>query len=306
MVKSAGVRHPEQMTSPWRPEREVSCEEAAEAVRGLGLAADHVALVATGWDNTVVSVDHEWLFRFPRRSRALPGVERELVHLPRLAPQLPLPVPVPEHTGTTGQPPWTFWGARALPGTELAASPHADTGHVAATTGAFLKALHAVPVDPDLPVDPNRRGDTHERAARATGLLDDLRRAGLVGDLPAVHALLDQAPDHPAEGAHVTSHGDLHGRHVLVDDVGRVSGIIDWGDLCAAPAAVDLSFVWSALRPEDRPAFWRAYGPLDDETRLRASILAVSLLAMLATYAHDTRLDALLRTCLRHLDSIGD
>src|SRR3954469_17870597 len=36
------------------------------------------------------------VFRFPRRALALPAFRRELTVLPRLAPLMPLPVPVPE------------------------------------------------------------------------------------------------------------------------------------------------------------------------------------------------------------------
>jgi aminoglycoside phosphotransferase (APT) family kinase protein len=39
----------------------------------------------------------------------------------------------------------------------------------------------------------------------------------------------------------VLCHGDLHVRHLLVDGDGSAAGVIDWGDLCLADAAVDLS-----------------------------------------------------------------
>lgn len=50
-------------------------------------------LLSEGWDNTVWLVDGRWVFRFPRREGVIPGIEREMVLLPRLAP-LPIPVPV--------------------------------------------------------------------------------------------------------------------------------------------------------------------------------------------------------------------
>ena len=65
--------------------------EARQAVRTCGLAADDVRIVAAGWDNTIVRVDEDWVFRFPRRSIALPGIDREIALLPKLAPQLSLP-----------------------------------------------------------------------------------------------------------------------------------------------------------------------------------------------------------------------
>lgn len=294
------------MSHPWRPEREVGLDEATAAVRALGLAGDDVRHVAAGWDNSVVAVDHVWLFRFPRRAMALPGVEREAAHLPRLAPLLPLPVPVPEHRGTYGDPPWPFWGARALPGTELAVSPHADLDAVAGAMGRFVRALHDVPVDASLPVDPMRRADAADRAGRTRTLLADLADVGLWSgdrDLDTLLARADAAP--PAPDLLVTSHGDLYARHVLVDADGRASGVIDWGDVCIAHPAVDLALVFSALAPEHRAPFWAEYGEVDADTVLRARTMAAFSTAAVASYARDSRLDALLASSLERLATVA-
>ena len=55
-------------------------------MRACGLAADDVRIVAAGWDNTIVLVDETWVFRFPRRQIALPGIDREIALLPTLRP----------------------------------------------------------------------------------------------------------------------------------------------------------------------------------------------------------------------------
>lgn len=288
--------------NPWRPEREISVAEATAAVRDLGLAGDDVRQVAAGWDNSVMAIDGRWLFRFPRRAMALPGVEREAAHLPRLAPHLPLPVPVPEHRGEYGEPPWPFWGARVLPGTELAVAPHADHEAVARDLGRFVRRLHDVPVEPSLPIDPLGRGDAPARAARAREVLDQLRAAGLWDGDPTIEAVLRDGEDAgPADDPVVTSHGDLYARHVLVDDAGRACGVIDWGDLCAASPSVDLAFAFSALAPQHREAFWAEYGSVDDDVLARARTMAVFHLATVASYAHDVRLDAVLASCLERL-----
>jgi aminoglycoside phosphotransferase (APT) family kinase protein len=59
------------------------------------LDVDQIHPLATGWANSVWIVNHELAFRFPRRAIALPGVEREIMVLPPLAPRLPLAIPVP-------------------------------------------------------------------------------------------------------------------------------------------------------------------------------------------------------------------
>ena len=54
---------------------------------------------------------------------AVPTLLREIALLPALAPRLPLPVPVPQLVGRpTDAYPWPFWGARVVPGVELAES----------------------------------------------------------------------------------------------------------------------------------------------------------------------------------------
>ena len=71
--------------------------------------------LAEGWDNAVWVLDERWAF--PRRAIAIPGVERELATLPRLASLLPLPVPEPVFVGRPADGyPWPFFGSRLLPG----------------------------------------------------------------------------------------------------------------------------------------------------------------------------------------------
>jgi aminoglycoside phosphotransferase (APT) family kinase protein len=99
----------------------------------------------------------------------------------------------------------------------------------------------------------------------------------------------------------VLVHGDLHARHVLVGE-GRVTGVIDWGDVCVADRAVDLSLVWSFLPPAARPAFFEVYGPIDKAQELRARALALSLGSALALYGRAEGLAALERECVDGLE----
>jgi hypothetical protein len=97
-------------------------------------------------------------------------------------------------------------------------------------------------------------------------------------------------------------HGDLHLRQVLVSETGRLSGVLDWVDICVAPASVDLAPYWSLFSPKDRGDFLRAYGPVDPDTLLRARVLALCLSAMLAAYAIDREDKLLLAETLAELD----
>jgi hypothetical protein len=89
-------------------------------------------LLATGWDRTVWLVNEAGAFGFPRREIVVPGIERELVWLPHLAPLLPLPIPEPRFVGEpTGEFPWPFFGAAFVPGVEAWKAPLNDTARLA-------------------------------------------------------------------------------------------------------------------------------------------------------------------------------
>ncbi|WP_144119476.1 phosphotransferase [Catellatospora sichuanensis] len=342
------------LTAPaWTPEHEVDAEQAAVLIAEQfpALRAAPVTLLATGWDNTVHLVGGEWVFRFPRRAIALRLLAHETAVLPRLAGRLPLPIPFPELIGVpSAHFPWPFWGARLVPGVELADTglPDDQRSRAAADLGGFLRALHepalaelavagsAPPSTPPigaapseglaaagasrppaapppgssassaaeataavLPHDPMRRGDPGVRGPQARERLAQLAASGLWLPDPAVFRLLDEAePLGPADGPPVLVHGDLHQRHLLLGDDGRATGVIDWGDVCLADPAVDLSLAYSGFAGPARAALLDAYGPVAAERAARARVLAVNISAVLAEYAHAEGRAALLREAL--------
>ena len=263
---------------------------------------------AEGWDNAVWLVEERWAFRFPRREIAIPGVERELVVLPRLAPLLPVPVPVPTFVGEPSRRfPWPFFGAELLRGREPAEAEldDADRVELGVELGRFLRVLHAseLPeaVDPsgELPVDPLGRGDMAKRVPMAQQFLADLGPSW-AGERRA-WALLERASRLAPPDENVFLHGDLHIRHVLVES-GSLAAVIDWGDTCVGDPAIDLLLVWSLLPPAGRERFQAEYGPVDEERRLRARVVALSVDAALALYAHDTGNARLRREALAGLE----
>jgi aminoglycoside phosphotransferase (APT) family kinase protein len=274
------------------------------------LALETLELVAEGWDNTVWLVDGEWAFRVPRREIAIAGVEREVAVLPTLAPLLPLPIPAPVFAGRPAEGyPWPFFGARYLPGRELAeAGDGADRDRLARPLARFLRALHdpavLAAVDParELPVDFNHRGDMEFRVPRTLERVAELEALGGLWRLPPeLRDTLQSARGLAESEAETLAHGDLNVRHLLVDGDGVLAAVIDWGDLCRADPAIDLMLVWSLLSPEARDAFLQEYGPVSDAQLLRARVLAVFLDASLAVYARDRQMTGLEREALAGL-----
>jgi aminoglycoside phosphotransferase (APT) family kinase protein len=280
-------------------------------------------LLAEGWDNTVWLADERWVFRFPRRELALPGFERELAVLPRLAPLLPLPIPDPVFRGRPAHGfPWRFFGAALIPGREVAdaALDGPARARLARPLGEFLRALHSIPpaivggrrpavegrdrpaVGVPLPADPFRRADMERRVPQTEARFAELARHGLWRPPPGVREVLDAARALPAAEATVVAHGDLHVRHLLVGPDGAAAGVIDWGDVCAGDPAIDLPLYWCLLPPAARPEFLAAYGPVPEAALLRARVLALFLSGTLAVYARLEGLPALEREAVAGLE----
>jgi aminoglycoside phosphotransferase (APT) family kinase protein len=263
-------------------------------------------LLGAGWDNTVWLVDERWVFRFPRRQIAIAGIERQLSLLPRLAPLLPVRIGEAHVVGRPGDGfPWPFSGSELIPGRELVEAGLDGDARVALARplGAFLRALHGLQVEgmESLPVDFNGRADMAVRVPRTREQLAEVEALGLWRRTPEVDSLLATAAALPPTERRALVHGDLHVRHVLVDDRGGLAGVFDWDDVCVGDPSIDLSLLVSYFPPQGRAAFLEAYGPVTDEQLLRARVLALSLCAALAAYAHAEGLTALERECVAGL-----
>ena len=260
--------------------------------------------LAEGWDNSVWVADERYAFRFPRREVAIPGLEREIAVLPKLAPLLPLPVPLPAFVGVpTEEYAWPFFGAELIPGVEAGVAELDDEARLAVglELAAFLRALHAVELDEPLPLDQNGRTDMVKRVGLAREELDELARLGLWRAPSELNRFLEEALSLPAPEAPAVVHGDLHFRHLLVE--GRAaSGVIDWGDVCVADPAIDLALFWSFVPPQGREAFLDAYGPVNEPQLLRARVLSIQLCAVLAHYGHSEGQPELVRAGLHGLE----
>jgi aminoglycoside phosphotransferase (APT) family kinase protein len=286
----------------WSPEVTVDADFARQLISSQfpDLALDSLSLIGEGWDNTVWLVDDQWVFRFPRRTLAIPGVEREIRALSALAPRLPLPVPAPVFVGEPADSfPWPFFGARYLPGNEPLGLSEDQRAGLARPLGEFLRALHAADV-PDLPADPFGRADMAIRVPQTRERFEALAAEGLWHAPPSAFAVLDAAASLPPPAPTVVCHGDLHLRHLLVDDAGAAACVIDWGDLCRGDPSIDMPLVWALLPNHDD--FLAAYGPVSDEQLLRARVLALFLCAVLAHYGHAEGLPALRDEALAGLD----
>ncbi|MGI5290343.1 aminoglycoside phosphotransferase family protein [Nonomuraea polychroma] len=212
--------------------------------------------MANGWDNVIFRVGDGLVVRLPRREVAAGLLVNEVRWLPVLGPRLPLPVPAPVRVGRPGLGyPWSWSVVPFLPGEVASRNPPADLGDAAVTLGAFLGALHA-PADPGAPANPYRGVPLAERRV---AVAQNLRIVGDLVDHGAVMRVWEAAVAAPRwEKPSVWVHGDLHPANLLVHG-GRISGVIDFGDVTSGDPATDLSVAWMLLPAEWHDAFRVAY-----------------------------------------------
>ena len=295
------------MTTRSKPTAEVTIDTSV--VRSL-LQEQHPDLahlplieVGEGWDNKLFRLGGDLAVRIPRRTASATLIEHEQRWLPRLAPRLPLPVPAPLRVGRPGSGfPWSWSVVRWFPGQSALLAPPPDVATTATTAvalGRFLRALHQ-PAPEDAPRNPWRGVPLSARAKTAQA---DLQQLGGLVDRGAVLGLWERVLSIPAWcGPPLWIHGDLHPGNLLVSG-GRLSAVIDFGDLAAGDPATDLSVAWMLLPPSAHQTFFTSareeFDPLDDHTLMRARGWALALgLAYLANSRDDDAMRALGRATI--------
>jgi aminoglycoside phosphotransferase (APT) family kinase protein len=261
------------------------------------LAGAPVEPFGQGWDNAAFLVDERWVFRFPRRAAFAASLAVEAGWLPLLAQHLPLRVSAPDWVGEPDELfPHTFCGYRMIEGETLCRVAPDDAGReaLAAPLGAFLRALHDIPITyamrRNAPGDTIRRADMPHRLWRLLERLE-VDAAGLGDETNARIAalLLEFAGAEPHEGPPCWVHGDLYARHLILDGAGELAGIIDWGDMHLGDPALDLSAAFSLLPASARPAFFAAYGEVDAHTIARARFRALHYGILLTAYGVEVK-----------------
>lgn len=216
---------------------------------------------AEGWDNVTVRCGDDLAVRLPRRRLGAELIGIEMRWLPHVAPHLPVVVPAALRVGTASeQYPWSWCVVPWIDGEE--ATPWAVRPESAPAFGEILRALHSVVVPAQPPRNRFRGGPLRKRAEAAMARLDRLERSDdpLGGHVAQLRKIFDRGLAAPTDDAETWLHGDLHPRNVLAI-AGEITGIIDWGDMCAGDPSTDLAAVWLLFPPEVHDAVWDVYAP---------------------------------------------
>lgn len=245
-------------------------------------------VLSAGTDNSIYRLGVDMALRFPRILAATARLEKELRWLPRLAPGLPLAVPVPLAKGTPAEGyPWLWSIYRWLKGQNATLDRFAEPRQAAIDLAQFITTLQRIdPIDGPPPGEHNfGRGvplaerDSSVRAAIAS--LDTML------DADAVIAAWEAALHAPAwQGPPVWIHGDLSPGNLLVVQ-GRLRGVIDFGGLSVGDPACDLIAAWNLFSAETRDVF-RSALRVDDATWARGRGWALSVALIALPYYLDT------------------
>lgn len=253
-----------------RPTAEI--EITNELVQGLlreqlpERADDDLTLIGRGWDNTNLRLGDDAIVRIPHRAVAAPLIAHEQRWLPALAPGLDIAIPAPTFMGVPSSSlefPWPWSVVPWFPGDEACAAELTAPAESATTLGRFFAQLH-VPAPDDAPPNPHRGGPIGEKH---TLFAERVQELGPTVDAAALHAIFDAAAAAPVATERVWLHGDLHGRNMIVDD-GRLSAVIDWGDICSGDRATDLAGAFMLV--PDHLEHVRAAAGADDPAWVRA------------------------------------
>ncbi|MET7327657.1 aminoglycoside phosphotransferase family protein [Nonomuraea sp. NPDC005650] len=238
-----------------------------------------------GTDHDIYRLGDELSVRMPRIGWATGQAAKEARWLPKLAPHLPLAVPVQVAMGDPAEGyPFAWSVYEWLPGANANGTIR-DLDQAAADLAAFVTALRRI----------DRTG-AHPRARGARGGPlaegdESVRRSiAQLGDRIDGAAALrswQESLDAPAwDGPEVWVHGDLLPGNLLVVD-GRLSAVIDFGGLNVGDPACDLQPAWNVFAGDSRRRF-RAELGVDDASWLRGRGWALSQAVNALPYYWDT------------------
>jgi|SRR5436190_14606725 len=246
----------------------------AQFPQWAALSIERVA--SAGTDNTLFRIGSDMVVRLPRRDVDVERLAKEQCWLPRLAPLLPLTVPVPLAEGRPGEGYPCIWTVyRWLHGETADRQALTDLTRAATDLAGFLLALRGI--DPSGGPAP---GAHNAFRGAPLGLRDDSTRAAIAAlrdsvDADAATDVWDAALGAPEwDRRPVWIHGDLDARNLLATN-GCLSAVLDFGCLGVGDPACDVMVAWKMLSTSTRTAFRHALAA-DDATWARARGWALS------------------------------
>jgi len=242
-------------------------------------------VVSYGTDHDIYRLGDHLAARLPRIGWATSQAAKEAEWLPKLAPHLPLAVPVQLAMGDPAEGYPFGWSVyKWLPG-ENANGTIDDLDQAAVDLAAFVKALRQIDTTDAHARPPGRRGAP--LAELDEQVLQSIAELGDRIDCDAALRSWGESLNEPRwDGQEVWVHGDLLPGNLLVVD-GRISAVIDFGALNVGDPACDLQAAWNVFAGESRTRY-RAELQVDDASWLRGRGWALYQAVAALPYYWDT------------------
>jgi aminoglycoside phosphotransferase (APT) family kinase protein len=243
---------------------------------------------SAGTDNAIYRLGDGLAVRLPRVERATQQVDKEHEWLPRLAPHLPLAIPVPLARGTPGEGyPWHWSVCPWLEGENATIERVADLREAATDLALFVTALQRIDPAGGPPPGKHNFGRGEPLAQRDRSTREAIRALDGMLDTQAVTAAWEAALETPLwAGLPVWIHGDISPGNLLAVQ-GRLSAVIDFGCLGVGDPACDVMIAWMLLSGESREVFREALS-VDDATWARGRGWALSWALIFIPYYLET------------------
>jgi aminoglycoside phosphotransferase (APT) family kinase protein len=231
-------------------------------------------VATSGWDNRTFHLGDEMSVRLPSAAHYAAQVDKEQVWLPRLAPHLPLTIPVPIALGQPSRGyPYRWSIMRWLDGMSANDVEVPDKLPIAVQLASFLRALHAAPVQNG----PQPGAHNFHRGGDLKIYQDDVARClhtlKARIDTGQVKAIWDTAISTSWRHAPVWLHGDVAPGNFLITD-NKLSAVIDFGGCGIGDPACDLTIARTYFDGIAQAEFIRLMG-YDADTWARAKGWAV-------------------------------
>jgi aminoglycoside phosphotransferase (APT) family kinase protein len=213
----------------------------------------------SGWDNRTFHLGEHMIVRLPSAEEYSAQVKKENFWLPKLAPLLPLSIPVPVAMGKPAEGYLWDWSIyRWIDGNNASIECIDDLSLFAMALAEFLMALQRCDA-----TDGPMAGQHNFYRGGALSTYDDETRRAIVTlrneiDADAATAVWNAALDSIWHSSPVWVHGDVAIGNLLVEK-GKLSAVIDFGQLGIGDPACDLAIAWTFFKGESRNAFRNAF-----------------------------------------------
>jgi aminoglycoside phosphotransferase (APT) family kinase protein len=228
----------------------------------------------SGWDNRTFHLGDELLIRMPSSEEYAGQAEKEQTWLPKLASQLPLPIPSPIAMGKPDELyPWAWSINRWLLGEAATQETIYNFSDFAKTLAQFLKSLQSIDSRNGPLAGPHSfyRGGSlavyDAETRQAIAVLKDII------DTSAALQLWEEALATFWQKSSIWVHGDISLGNLLVEQ-GQLNAVIDFGQLAVGDPACDLAIAWTLFEDKSRDAFMQEL-QLDSDTWLRGQAWAL-------------------------------